>query len=199
MNADRLRHVVSLVGGATAASQVVGCTRGTIYAWMRGQGEPSGSDIQKLCARAGVTSDWLIGGALAPAAESTFPSRLASAVEAAGGVAVVAERIEMTRQSVYRYMRSESQPVAADVVKLCEATGVRAGWLLTGEEPMRPGDRATLRQAITNLCEALEAHNQLLGALDLAPDQRAAVDNSRVTLLKPIAALAAVLREFARR
>ena len=128
-----------------------------------------------------------------------FASRLASAVEAAGGVAVVAERIGMTRQSVYRYIRSESQPVAADVVKLCDATGVRAGWLLAGEEPMRPGGCATLRQAITALCRALDAHNQLMGALDLPPALREVVDASRQTLIEPITTLAHVLREFARR
>lgn len=125
--------------------------------------------------------------------------RISEAVNIGGGAAAISRATGYQRSTINNWTSGQSEPSASALIRIAQVSGASLTWLATGEEPMRPGDRATLRQAITNLCEALEAHNQLLGALDLAPDQRAAVDNSRVTLLKPIAALAAVLREFARR
>lgn len=64
---DRLSEAVQLAGGPTSAGKALGRTRGTIYAWQRGEGEPSASEISTLCGLIGRSPSWLIWGLDSPA------------------------------------------------------------------------------------------------------------------------------------
>jgi hypothetical protein len=66
-------------------------------------------------------------------------SRLKSAVRAAGGNNLVAQRSGVPLSSLNSYLRGREMK-AGQLVRLAEATGVSLGWLATGDGPMRAGE-----------------------------------------------------------
>lgn len=65
--------------------------------------------------------------------------RLRHAVDLAGGTAAVARLIGMPAGTLHRYRRGREMQIGA-AIDIARATGVSLEWLLTGIEPMRPGE-----------------------------------------------------------
>lgn len=53
-----------------------------------------------------------------------------------------AAKAHISESHLYRYISGKSDPTASRLVAMAKAAGVRPGWLLTGELPMRQGDHA---------------------------------------------------------
>jgi transcriptional regulator with XRE-family HTH domain len=60
--AGRLRHAVALFGGASALARRIGRSEGAVRKWLRGQSEPSVTDLRAICLACGARADWLING-----------------------------------------------------------------------------------------------------------------------------------------
>jgi transcriptional regulator with XRE-family HTH domain len=58
----RLRHAISLFGGATAISKVIGRSEGAVRKWLRGDSEPGVSDLRAICRACGANAQWLVTG-----------------------------------------------------------------------------------------------------------------------------------------
>lgn len=63
----------------------------------------------------------------------TFPERLRFAVELAGGIVKVAERLEVSERTLTRYFASETSPQLSFLEALAAISRVRLSWLTSGE------------------------------------------------------------------
>lgn len=63
----------------------------------------------------------------------TFPERLRFAVERAGGIVSVAERLEVSERTLTRYFANDTSPQLSFLEALAAISGVRLSWLTSGE------------------------------------------------------------------
>ena len=68
-----------------------------------------------------------------------FTARMAIVVDAAGGVAQLAQQASLSRSVIHKYLNGESDPSRIRLIDLAQAGGVRLLWLATGQGPMRVG------------------------------------------------------------
>ena len=59
---ERLREVIGSFGSTTAAAVAVDRSEGALRKWLRGQSEPSASDIRRLCEGSGYVAEWFLFG-----------------------------------------------------------------------------------------------------------------------------------------
>jgi len=80
-----------------------------------------------------VATDW---------PELTLVDRLARTVEMVGGAEALAEAAEVSRSTVYRWLKGEAEPTALNRRRIEGKVGLPAGALVRGlEETQRPGPR----------------------------------------------------------
>lgn len=60
--AGRLRQVVSSYGSTNALARTINRSEGALRKWLRGQSEPSVSDLRAICAATGASVEWLVMG-----------------------------------------------------------------------------------------------------------------------------------------
>ena len=60
--AARLRQVVDSYGSTSAMSRAINRSEGAVRKWLRGQSEPSVSDLRAICALTGTSVEWLVMG-----------------------------------------------------------------------------------------------------------------------------------------
>ena len=60
--APGLRDVVKRHGSVTAMATAIGRTEGALRKWLRGDSEPSATDLRRLSKATGVSVDWMIFG-----------------------------------------------------------------------------------------------------------------------------------------
>jgi transcriptional regulator with XRE-family HTH domain len=60
--AARLRQVVDSYGSTSSLARVINRSEGALRKWMRGQSEPSVSDLKSLCEATGTNVEWLVMG-----------------------------------------------------------------------------------------------------------------------------------------
>lgn len=58
----RLRDVITRHGSVTAMATVIGRTEGALRKWLRGESEPSATDLRLLSTATGVSVDWMLFG-----------------------------------------------------------------------------------------------------------------------------------------
>jgi transcriptional regulator with XRE-family HTH domain len=61
--AARLRSVTEAHGGASALARAITRSEGAVRKWLRGESEPSVSDLRAICATTATSATWLIDGA----------------------------------------------------------------------------------------------------------------------------------------
>ncbi len=60
----RLRHVVDSYGSTSALARTIQRSEGALRKWLRGQSEPSASDLRAICEVTGANVEWLVMGRL---------------------------------------------------------------------------------------------------------------------------------------
>lgn len=58
----RLREVIDLIGSNLTASKAIARSEGAVRKWLRGESEPSASDIRRLCETSGYSVEWVLFG-----------------------------------------------------------------------------------------------------------------------------------------
>lgn len=74
-------------------------------------------------------------------AQENFGDRIREAADLIGGQLELSRRTGISATSINNYVLGTSDPSRTRLVAMANATGVSAGWLATGEGPMRPGDQ----------------------------------------------------------
>jgi transcriptional regulator with XRE-family HTH domain len=60
--AARLRQVVDAYGSTSSFARTLGRSEGALRKWLRGQSEPSVSDLRAVCEMTGTSVEWLVTG-----------------------------------------------------------------------------------------------------------------------------------------
>jgi transcriptional regulator with XRE-family HTH domain len=60
--AARLRQVVDSYGSTSSIARVINRSEGAVRKWLRGQSEPSVSDLRAICDATGTSAEWLVMG-----------------------------------------------------------------------------------------------------------------------------------------
>jgi transcriptional regulator with XRE-family HTH domain len=58
----RLREALQSYGSTSAIAKEIGRSEGAVRKWLRGQSEPSVSDLRAICYTTGVSVEWLVMG-----------------------------------------------------------------------------------------------------------------------------------------
>jgi hypothetical protein len=85
-------------------------------------------------------------------------------------ITAVARAIPRSEGAVRNWMTGRSQPVVSDVLRMCELTGTRVEWLMTGEGPQRETDPLAVADAQARY-RATSVDEALLGAISLAVEK----------------------------
>lgn len=88
-----------------------------------------------------------------------FPARLRERLERFGSVSALALAIHRSESAVRKWLRGQSEPSVTDLRALCEVTGTRIEWLVTGKGP--PEGAALLRDPGSNYGENNKAALEL--------------------------------------
>jgi transcriptional regulator with XRE-family HTH domain len=59
---SRLREALESYGSASAIARAIDRSEGAVRKWLRGQSEPSVSDLRAICETTGVSVEWLVTG-----------------------------------------------------------------------------------------------------------------------------------------
>jgi transcriptional regulator with XRE-family HTH domain len=59
---ERLKEVIDTFGHITVAASVIDRSEGALRKWLRGESEPSASDIRRLCEASGHSAEWFLFG-----------------------------------------------------------------------------------------------------------------------------------------
>jgi hypothetical protein len=59
---DRLREVIDSIGSNLSASKAIARSEGAVRKWLRGESEPSASDMRRLCETSGYSAEWVLFG-----------------------------------------------------------------------------------------------------------------------------------------
>jgi len=72
-----------------------------------------------------------------------FSKRLRKVADVAGSVAALEEKVGVAKDRLTRAIRNKTSVKVPFIHKICEVTGVRPCWLVSGQEPMYPGTGGT--------------------------------------------------------
>lgn len=53
---------MQLVGGASALGKTIGRSEGAVRKWLRGESQPTVSDLRSICRASGANAEWLVNG-----------------------------------------------------------------------------------------------------------------------------------------
>jgi DNA-binding transcriptional regulator YiaG len=159
---ERLHEVVRSLGSQSAAAHSTHRSKGTLRKWLWGKSEPTAIDIQRLCETSGYTAEWVIFGTdlwgrcerehrrrdvprklLRRAARGAAPpenppanliERLREVIGWFGSTTAAARAIHRSERSVRKWAHGESEPLATDILRMCQASGYTAEWLIRGTD-----------------------------------------------------------------
>lgn len=102
-------------------------------------------------------------------AENTFVERVRKVADMVGGQLMLAQKTGISARTINAYALGESEPSMAKLVSIAKAANVSAGWLATGEGPMRPGEGEEKAEEQETLSPSMKGKGERYPEVPLEP------------------------------